>query len=310
MNKTILITGSGVLGAYLSLILLKKNYRVIVTSRYKKKNYKNYNFLKISKKVKFIKLNILNKKNIERVIDNYCPSKIFYFSGQSSLTKSLKFKKLTYESNFLGAQNFLEVLKKKKSKIKFFKANSGYIFNPQKGKIKLSSKFSKSKNPYIKTQIKAYKIVKKFRSEGLNSYSIIFLQIESPLRDKDFFIKKVCLNAKLGKKIKVGNIDTIRDYSWAPEIATGIYYFSQTEPSDIILSSGKGISGKKVLELAYSKKKIKFENYYKINKSLLRKNEIKVLVGSNKNSEILKKKFNWSLKTYGSKIVSKMYELI
>jgi len=310
MNKTILITGSGVLGAYLASVFLKKNYKIIVTSRYKKKNYKNYSFLKISKKVKFIKLNILNKRNIDRTINKYCPSKIFYFSGQSSITKSIKFKKLTYESNFLGAKNFLEVLKKNGSKIKFFKANSGYIFNPQKGKIKLSSKFSKSKNPYIKTQIKAYKIIRKFRSEGLNSYSIVFLQIESPLRNKDFFVKKVCINAKSAKKIKVGNINTIRDYSWAPEIAKGIYYFSQTKPQDIILSSGKGIAGKKILELAYRKKKIKFENYYKINKNLLRKNEVKVLIGSSKNSEILKKKFNWSLKTYGSKIVSKMYQFV
>ena len=310
MNKTIIITGSGVIGAYLSLELLKKKYKVIVTSRYKKKSYRNYNFLKINKKVKFIKLNILNKKNIEKVIDNYRPSKIFYFSGQSSLTKSVKFKKLTYESNFLGAKNFLEVLKKKRSKIKFFKANSGYIFSPQKGKIDLSSKFSESKNPYIESQIKAYKIIKKFRSKGVNSYSIIFLQIESPLRNKDFFIKKVCLNAKREKNIEVGNIKTIRDYSWAPEIAKGIYYFSKIDPRDIILSSGKGISGKKILEVAYRKIKNRSKNYYKINKKFLRKNEIKVLVGSNKNSEIFKKKFNWSLKTYGAKIVSKMYKSI
>ena len=58
MNKKInLIIGSGVLGAYLSLGFLKNNEKVIVTSRSIKKKYKNYQFLKIKKKVKFEKRN-------------------------------------------------------------------------------------------------------------------------------------------------------------------------------------------------------------------------------------------------------------
>ena len=40
------------------------------------------------------------------------------------------------------------------------------------------------------------------------------MQIESPLREKSFFIKKVCLHAKENKTVTVGNINTIRDYSW------------------------------------------------------------------------------------------------
>ena len=62
MNKKInLIIGSGVLGAYLSAELLKKKEKVVVTSRSLKKTFKNYNYLKIQKKVKFEKLNIINK---------------------------------------------------------------------------------------------------------------------------------------------------------------------------------------------------------------------------------------------------------
>ena len=43
-KKISLITGSGVLGAYLAKELIQNNHRVIVTSRFSKKNYKNYNF--------------------------------------------------------------------------------------------------------------------------------------------------------------------------------------------------------------------------------------------------------------------------
>ena len=65
------------------------------------------------------------------------------------------------------------------------------------------------------------------------------MQIESPLRDKNFFIKKVCLHAKKRKKVVVGNIYTLRDYSWIEDIVKGVYYATFIKPCDIILSSGK-----------------------------------------------------------------------
>ena len=69
--KTALITGSGVLGAYLSKVLIKRKYDVLVSSRYKKKIYKNYKYLKIQNKVKFLKLNVLSKKNISSLLKRY-----------------------------------------------------------------------------------------------------------------------------------------------------------------------------------------------------------------------------------------------
>ena len=99
MNKRVnLIIGSGVLGAYLSAELLKKNEKVIVTSRSVNKKFINYKYLKIEHKIKFEKLNTSNKNQIKNIIQKYNPNKIFYFSGQSSLTKSIKSKKETKES--------------------------------------------------------------------------------------------------------------------------------------------------------------------------------------------------------------------
>ena len=54
-NPYILIVGSGVLGAYLSKLLLSKNYKIIVTTRKIRKIYSNYEKLKINTKVKFKK---------------------------------------------------------------------------------------------------------------------------------------------------------------------------------------------------------------------------------------------------------------
>ena len=307
-KKNSLIIGSGVLGAYLARELLKNKQEVIVTSQKKRKNYKNYNYLKINKKVKFERLNIKKKNEIKKIIDKYSPNFIYYFSGQSSLTKSYKLKKDTYESHFVGTKNFLEVLKKSKLNIKFFKANSGYIFKPYKGTIKLDCKLSSNKNPYITTQQKVFKLIKKYRKFNLSLYSLIFLQVESPLRKKDFFIKKVCFHAKNKKKITVGNIETFRDYSWAPEVAKSIYYISKFSSRDIILSSGIGISGREVLKIAYKQNKLNYKKYFKIDKKFIRKKEDAILIGNQKNSKILNKRFRFKFSTYGSKLIKKMYK--
>tara|TARA_A100000164_G_scaffold96163_1_gene83542 strand:+ start:627 stop:1562 length:936 start_codon:yes stop_codon:yes gene_type:complete len=308
MNKKInLIIGSGVLGAYLSLGFLKNNEKVIVTSRSIKKKYKNYQFLKIQKKVKFEKLNSNNKSEIIKILKKYNPDKIFYFSGQSSLTKSYKLKKTTLSSHYTGTKNFLDVLREKKLKLKFFKANSGYIFNSKKGVVTLNSKFSTNKNPYIIAQKKSFKIIKKYRKFKLNLFNLIFMQIESPLRQKDFFIKKVCIGAKNKKKIKVGNINNYRDYSWITEIVKYIILASKQKPRDFIISAGKKLSGKEILEFAYKMNKLNYKKYYLIDNKFIRKNEDKILIGSSKNSKYLKNKYNFKFKIFGKRLIEEMY---
>jgi len=78
MNKRInLIIGSGVLGAYLSAELLKKNENVVVTTRSIRKKMTNYNYLNIQKKIKFVKLDIKNKKSVYDIIKKYNQKKFF-----------------------------------------------------------------------------------------------------------------------------------------------------------------------------------------------------------------------------------------
>ena len=193
------------------------------------------------------------------------PSYIYYFAGISSITKSYLYPKETYESNYLGAKNFLDILKSKKSVIKFFKANSGYIFDPKKKKINSKSKLIKPNSPYVSSQTKAFKLIRKYRSFGLSCYNIIFFNIESPIKHKDFFIKKICLsiNKIKNNKIKVGNLESVRDFGWASEIVKAVYLMSKIEPCDLILGTGKGISTRQILKLIFSYKNLSVTNLWR-----------------------------------------------
>ena len=307
MNKINLIIGTGIIGAYLSVELLKNREKVIVTSRSKKKNFKNFKYLKIQRKIKFLKLNIKNKNEITNIINKYNPSKIYYFAGQSSLTKSHKLKNETYNSHFVGTKNFLDVLKEKKSACKFFKANSGYIFNPKNGKINLNCNFSNNKNIYIQAQKKTFKLINKYRNFKLKLFNLVFLQIESPLRPNDFFIKKVCLGAKRKKIIEVGNINTLRDYSWITEIAKSIFLTSKLKSKNYIISAGKKLSGKEILNIAFKLNNLDYKKYIRVNNKFFRKNEKKILIGSKRNTEYLKNNFKFKFKIFGKKLIKQMY---
>jgi GDPmannose 4,6-dehydratase len=311
-KKVILIIGTGTIGAYLSEYLLRKKYKVVVTSRSLKKNYLNYEKLNITKKINFIKLDVLNKQEIKKSLKIINPSCIYYFAGISSITESFKYPKKTYESNYLGAKNFLEILKKNKSLIKFFKANSAYIFNPKKKKITLKSSLIKPNSPYVSSQIKAFKEIKKYRKFGLNCYSIIFFNIESPIRDKDFFIKKICLgiNKIKDSKIKVGNLKSIRDFGWASEIVKAVYLMIKIKPCDLILGTGKGISTRDILKLIFGFKKLNYKDFIIVDRSLLRKNENNFIVSDMKHTFRKLKKWNWKPKIFGKKLIWKMYKTI
>ena len=70
-----------------------------------KKKVSNYHSLKIKNKIKFVKLNVNNKKQIDKIIEKYSPKKIFYFSGQSSITKRTQKLNYIFQHNFLGLIN-------------------------------------------------------------------------------------------------------------------------------------------------------------------------------------------------------------
>ncbi len=303
-----LIIGTGAIGAYLARLLIKKNHKVLVTSRFRGRKKENYTKLKLSNKVIFKKLNILRKRDIEKILIKEKPKNIFYLAGQSSLTKSFKLSKETFRSNYIGAKNFLEIIKKNKINCNFFKANSGYIFKPINGKINLNSKLVSSKNPYVKAQQKAYNLVKKFRKKNLKCFSLIFKQIESPLRDNSFFMKKICLHAKKNKIVTVGNINTIRDYSWIEEMVQGVYFSTFIKPCDLILSSGNKLSGKNILKFAYNLNNLNYKKFYKVDKKFIRKKELKTIIGTNNLTIQKLKKFNWKPKIFGNQLVKKIYK--
>ena len=305
--KCLIVGGSGQFGICLSQILLKKKYYITITTRSVTKTKKKLRDLRI-KKIKILNLNILNKRQILKILKkNY--DYIFYFAGQSSPSISFKKKNQTFESNYIGCKNFLEGLKILNLKSKFFNSSSSEIFSDTKKRITINSK-KKPISPYGLAKLLSFNLTKKFRkTKNLNAYNLVFFNSESFFREKNYLISKICLaaiNAKnFNKKTHFGKLDVIREWNWCKEQCYLITKCLTKKPNDFILSNGKEFSGYQMLNYAFQYFKLDFKKFVKIEKRYYRKKDFQFKKSDFKKN-IKNIDPNWKPKIFGKKIVHKL----
>ena len=303
---TIIIGGTGQFGITTAKQLLKKKYKVIITTRSIKKHKK---LIKLNKGIKFCQTNIYNKIQIKKIIKKYNPNLIFYFAGQSSPKKSFTQRKETYKSNVVGCKNILEIIKNEEIDCKFLNAASSEMYGKIKGKIKLSSP-KKPINPYGFAKVQSFNITKKFRVVSkLKTYNAIIFNTESYLRDKHYLIPKICIaaiNAKhFGTKTAFGNIDVSREWNWCEEQSKYLIKFLKKKPQDFILSNGKNHTAKDMLKFAFNYFKIDYSNYILIKKNFFRSKDIRTKSSDFKTC-LKRNKMGRTVKIFGQKIIELM----
>ena len=305
-KSTIIIGGTGQYGITLGHLLFKKKFNVFVTSRF---NNKINLFQKKYPKIKFIKLNIYKKKEIEIILKKIKPYSVFYFAGQSSPQKSIYKKIETLKSNYEGCKNTLDVIYKNNLNLKFFNAASSEMYGHISGKIDLKTP-KRPLNPYGEAKKKSFNLVKKYRNNlGMQNYNAVMFNTESFLRNKNFVIAKICIGAimafKKKKKISLNNILVSREWNWCSEQCNLLFLFQKKKPQDFILSNGKSYSIKQMCKFAFEYFDLNYKDFVNIRFKKLKKNEVK-----NKQSDsekyFRKNKINFNSKIFGKKLIHKM----
>ena len=297
---SLIIGGTGQFGITLKNQLNKKNKKVIITSRFKKSKVKKKLF-------EIIQLDIFNKKKISSIIKKYKPKNIFYFAGQSSPSISFVKKKETIRSNYTGCKNVLECVYNIDRNISFFYAASSEMYGQLRGKISLKKKKNPI-NPYGISKLKGFNITKLYRERyNLKAYNIILFNTESILRDKSYFIPKICIAAinayKYNLKTEFGNLDIEREWNWCDDQCDLIIKFLNKEPQDFIISNGKCLSAKKMHKFAFEYFNLDYKKYVLKNKKFLRPVEIKKK-HSNYKESLIKNKINKKNYIFGKNMIN------
>jgi len=326
--KKALITGvSGQDGAYLAKFLLKKNYKIIGTtkslSRINKWRLKKLN---IEKKIIYAQLNLHNKKSIDKVFEKFKFDEFYNFAGHSFVATSFKNALNTANNTGIGVVRILENIRKKNNKIKFYQATSSEIFGGSKTTYQNERSSYNPKNPYAISKLFAHLITGNYR-EYYNIFAVsgILFNHESPLRGEEFLTRKIAkglikiINGKQ-KFIEVGNLDSKRDWGYAKEFVEVMWkMMQQKKPEDFVISFGKAYSVKYFIDLCLKELNIKGKwigknekrkfvtkenkTIIKVNPKYIRKKDYKLLIGD---STKAKKKLNWHPKINIKKLVKIM----
>jgi GDPmannose 4,6-dehydratase len=297
--KTAVITGvTGQDGAYLSRLLLQKNYRVIGLIRsFYGSNLFRLKYLGLNDKVELIECDLQDLSQVIKIISLYNPDEIYNLAAQSSVSLSFQQPIGTIQFNINSVLNILEAVRLIKPSIKFYQASSSEMY----GKIDSLPINEESKfhplSPYAISKVAAHHITINYReSYDLFTSCGILFNHESYLRGENFFIKKLiggAIEISKGKKdfLEFGNLAIKRDFGFSEKYVEAMWLMLQYEkPDDFMVCSGKSIFLHDIVYYVFDKLQIPKEKII-INKSFFRPTEIEDIYGSN---EKAKQVLNWN----------------
>ena len=293
-----LITGvTGQDGSYLSEFLLEKGYRVFgLVRRSSSPNYERIEHIR--DKIELIQGDLLDQNSLIEAIQCAKPDEVYNLGAQSFVPTSWNQPVLTGEFTALGATRMLEAIRVVNPKIKFYQASSSEMFGavqevPQNEKTPFYPK-----SPYGVAKVYGHYITVNYReSYGIFACSGILFNHESPRRGLEFVTRKVShgvAKIKLGlrKELKMGNLDSQRDWGYAKEYVEAMWLMlQQDEPGDYVIATGKAHTVRKLLQIAFSCVGLHWEDHVVIDENLIRPAEVNRLLGD---ASKAREKLGWS----------------
>ncbi|HLN21855.1 MAG TPA: GDP-mannose 4,6-dehydratase [Bacteroidales bacterium] len=253
MKKVALISGiTGQDGSYLSELLLEKDYEVHgIIRRSSSFNtfridhiYNNHEFL--NKKFFLHYGDLTDSSNLNRLLEKIRPDEIYNLAAQSHVQVSFEVPEYTAEVDGIGTLRFLDAIRETRLNTKFYQASTSELF----GKVQEIPQTEKTpfypRSPYAAAKLYAYWVVVNYR-EAYNVFASngILFNHESERRGKTFVTRKISVAASkilLGQQdvLTLGNLDSKRDWGYAPEYVEGMWMILQADqPDDYVLATNE-----------------------------------------------------------------------
>jgi GDPmannose 4,6-dehydratase len=258
-------------------------------------NLNKLKYLNLADKVDIVECDLTDLSQLIKLFLKYEPHEVYNLAAQSSVALSFQQPIGTIQFNINSVFNILEAIRLVHSNARFYQASTSEMY----GKIDQLPITEESRfyplSPYAISKVAAHYATINYR-ESYNIYSCcgILFNHESFLRGDNFFVKKIikgALNIKSGKQsvIEVGNLDIRRDFGWSEKYVEAMWLLlQQPEPHDYIISSGKSIGLREIVEYVFARIGVDI-NCVQVNPDLFRPTDIEDIYGcSNKVKEELK----------------------
>mgnify|MGYP001174540799 CR=1 FL=1 len=232
---TTLITGcAGFVGYHLTKSIINKNkstkiigidnmnsYYDIKLKRARKKNLEKLN----NKNFIFYKIDITNRKKIEKLFLKYNINCIYHLAAQAGVRFSINSPDQYIKSNVLGFFNLLECAKKFKVK-KFFFASSSSVYGNRKNNLNFKEDFNTSSPVSFYAATKKTNEIMAYSYSNLYNIKILglrFFTAYGPYGRPDMAYYKFTKKIINGKKIDLfNNGNHMRDFTYIDDVINAI----------------------------------------------------------------------------------------
>ena len=267
-KKTALITGiTGQDGSYLAEILLQKGYEVHgiirrsssfntqrIDGLYNDESLKDRFFLHYG--------DLTDSSNLNRILEKTQPDEIYNLGAQSHVKVSFEVPEYTADVDAIATLRFLDAIKDMglARQVKFYQASTSELFGKVEEVPQRETTPFHPYSPYAVAKQYGFWMVKEYREAyGIFASNGILFNHESERRGETFVTRKITRAAgriKLGlqDKLVLGNMDSKRDWGYAPEYAEGMWRILQAEkPGEYVLATNETHTVREFAQLAFAR---------------------------------------------------------
>ena len=266
MKKVALVSGiTGQDGSYLTELLLDKGYEVHGILR-RSSSFNTFRIDHIYNNPEYLNRrfflhygDLTDSSNLNRLVEKVRPTEIYNLGAQSHVQVSFEVPEYTAEVDGVGTLRFLDAIKETGVSTKFYQASTSELY----GKVQEIPQTEKTpfypRSPYAAAKLYAYWVVINYR-EAYNVFASngILFNHESERRGKTFVTRKITVAASkimLGQQERMtfGNLDSKRDWGYAPEYVEGMWRILQADkPDDFVLATNETHSIREFIEETFN----------------------------------------------------------
>lgn len=287
-----LVTGvTGQDGSYLSEFLLAKGYEVHGLVR----RASTFNTGRLDpiyrdpheKGVRFFMHygDLSDSGSLVNLIRDLEPDEIYNLGAQSHVKVSFEVPEYTSDATGMGTVRILEAVRASGVKTRFYQASSSEMYGSTPPPQSEETPFH-PRSPYGVAKAFSHWMVVNYReAHNLFACSGILFNHESPRRGETFVTRKITravarIHAGLQDKLYLGNLDSKRDWGYAPEYVEAMWLMLQHgNPDDFVIATGEAHTPKEFAQLAFDRVGLDWGKYVEVDPRYFRPAEVDHLLG-------------------------------
>jgi GDPmannose 4,6-dehydratase len=325
-RKTAFVTGiTGQDGSYLADLLLEKGYHVVGLVR-RSTNYRYPNIDHLIGKITLEYGDLIDADTLADIVIRYQPDEVYNIAAQSVPADSWNQPIVTGEITALGPVRLLEAVRRHKPDARFYQATSREIFGGVADEVCDESTPFDANNPYGIAKLYAHQMTVNYReSYGMFACGGILFNHESPRRGLHFVTRKVTMAAACialdvknppineaglplvsDGKVKMGNLDAVRDWGYAKEYVEAMWLMLQHDkPQDYVIGTNTAYTVRDLCRIAFDAAGLNLEDHVITDDKFMRPTEINAARGDYGRA---KRDLGWEPRTSFEELIRLMVE--